>query len=91
MRQNLVEGVCLSWLSRVAIVPVVAASHALAVFVDMLMPIGAGGPEIVVSDVEAIAEIVRAAPAIVFAGGRAAVFGPAAVCTAADGIEFIQV
>ena len=58
MRQSLVEGVYLSWQSGVAIVPEVAASHALAVFVNMLMPIGAGGPEIVVSDVEAIAEIV---------------------------------
>ena len=56
-----------------------AAADACAFFKDMVMAIRAFGPEVIIGHVKGIAEIVGAAPAIVFARGGAAVFDPIAV------------
>ena len=68
-----------------------AAADASPFFEDMLMAVGAFRPEIIVSHAEAIAEIVRAAPAVIFAGGSASVFDPVAVRAAANGIKLAQI
>ena len=69
--------------SRTAIWPKIAASDAFVIFINVIMAIGAAHEEIVICDIKAIAEIVRSAPAIVFACRRAAGFLPIPVRTAA--------
>ena len=66
----------------------VRAVAPLATAVDefMFMAIGASGPEVAISDIEENTGIIRAAPAIVFAGSRATFGFPIAEASAADGV-----
>ena len=77
--------------SRTAIWPKIAASDAFVIFINVIMAVGAAHEEIVVCDIKAIAEIIRAAPTIVFTGSRAAGFLPIPVRPAAYRFEFFKI
>ena len=64
----------------------IAAPNAGAVFEDVFMAIGAGGPRVFIGDVPIDAEIVDATPTSRFASRGAAVIYPIAVSYARDGV-----
>ena len=68
-----------------------AASDASMAVVDVLVAIGAGGPEVGVGDFEGPTVVIGAAPASLFASCGASVCHPVAVASSANGVKFVKV
>ena len=70
---------------------IAASNTKTGTLIDVIMAIGTVDPEVIVGDVPNEATVIGPTPAIPFASGGTAIFGPIAVGPATNGFKFIKV